>query len=159
MNINITLVAQVLAFLILIWLVSRLLWKPMIEALEARRKRIADGLAAAEQGKQDLEKAKETAEEELAGSRARAGEIIAQAEKRATEIKEEAKVKAREEADNIRRSAESDVVRRTQEAREQLRQEVAQLALLGAAQVLGKEVDAAAHNKALKELEVKMQSE
>lgn len=159
MNINITLLAQVLAFLILIWLVSRLLWKPMIEALEARRKRIADGLAAAEQGKQDFQKAKEVAQEELAGSRARAGEIIAQAEKRATEIKEEAKVKAREEADNIRRSAESDVARRTQEAREQLRLEVVQLAVLGAAQVLGKEVDAAAHNKALKELEAKMQSE
>lgn len=159
MNINITLLAQVLAFLILIWLVSRLLWKPMIDALEARRKRIADGLAAAEQGKQDLQKSKETVQEELADSRARAGEIIAQAEKRATEIKEEAKVKAREEADNIRRSAESDVTRRTQEAREQLRLEVAQLAVLGAAQVLGKEVDATAHSEALKELEAKIQSE
>ena len=156
MNINITLVAQVLAFLILIWMVSRLLWKPMIEALEARRKRIAEGLAAAEQGKQDLEQAKVTAEQELADSRSRAGEIIAQAEKRATEIKEEAKVKAREEADNIRRSAESDIERRTQEAREQLRGEVAQLAVLGAQQVLGKEVDGGAHRAALKELETKM---
>ena len=140
-------------------MVSRLLWKPMIDALETRRKRIAEGLAAAEQGKQDLQKAKETAEDELTQSRTRAGEIIAQAEKRATEIKEEAKVKAREEADNIRRSAESDVVRRTQEAREQLRQEVAQLALMGAAQVLGREVDATAHSEALKALETKMQSE
>ena len=159
MNINITLLAQVLAFLILIWLVSRLLWKPMIEALEARRKRIAEGLAAAEQGKQDLEKAKEAAEEELSRSRTRAGEIIAQAEKRATEIKEEAKLKAREEADNIRRSAESDISRRTQEAREQLRHEVSHLAVLGAAQVLGREVDAQAHGEALRELETKMQSD
>ena len=159
MNINITLLAQVLAFLILIWMISRLLWKPMIDALEARRKRIAEGLAAAEQGKQDLEKAKESADAELANSRARAGEIIAQAERRATEIKEEAKLKAREEADNIRRSAESDIARRSQEAREQLRHEVAQLAVLGAAQVLGKEVDAQAHSAALKELETKMRSE
>lgn len=159
MNINITLLAQVLAFLILVWLVSRLLWKPMIEALEARRKRIAEGLAAAEQGKQDLEKAKQTAEQELTQGRERASEIITQAEKRATEIKEEAKVKAREEADNIRRSAESDVARHVQEAREQLRLEVAQLAVLGASQVLGKEVDASAHSVALKELEAKIQSE
>jgi len=158
-NINITLLAQVLAFLILIWMVSRLLWKPMLAALEARRKRIAEGLAAAEQGKQDLEKAKEAADQSLAESRIRASEIIAQAEKRASEIKEEAKMKAREEADNIRRSAESDVSRRVQEAREHLRREVADLVLLGASQIVGKEVTKQTHSEALKAIEAKMHSD
>lgn len=158
MNINITLFAQVAAFLILIWLVNRFLWQPLITALEARRQRIADGLAAAEQGRQDFEKAKADAQHELEQSRVRAGEIIAQAEKRAAEIKEEAKSKAREEADNIRRTAQHDVEQCFQETREQLRHEIATLAVLGASKILAKEVDQAVHSNTLKELDNKMQA-
>ena len=152
MDINVTLFAQVVAFLILIWLVSRFLWQPLIAALEARRQRIADGLAAAEQGKQDFEKAQADAQQEIEQSRVRAGEIITQAEKRATEIKEEAKSQAREEADNIRRAAQQDAEQRFHEARLQLYQETATLAVLGASKVLEKEVNQAVHDHMLKEL-------
>ena len=159
MDINVTLFAQIVAFLILIWLVSRLLWQPLIAALEARRQRIADGLAAAEQGKQDFEKAQADAQRELEQSRARAGEIIVQAEKRATEIKEEAKFQAREEADNIRRAAQQDAEQRFQEARLRLCQETARLAVLGASKILEKEVNQAVHDQMLKELSERIQAQ
>ena len=153
MNITATLLAQVIAFVLLIWLVNRYLWGPLTAALEQRRKQIADGLASAEQGRRDLEDAKTRAGEIEEQARGKAARIIAHAEKRAREIEEEAKARAREESERIKHSAQSEIDQQLTHARESLRRRVSEIAIAGAARILKKEVDAAAHAAALKELE------
>ena len=153
MNITATLIAQIVAFLLLIWLVNRLLWEPLTEALEKRRQKIADGLAAADQGQQDLSEATTRVSELEQEARGSAADIIARAEKRGVEIVAEAKTTAQEEAVRIRQAAEAEVQQQTAQAKESLRRQVSELAVMGAARVLDKEVDLATHRDALKDLE------
>ena len=153
MNITATLLAQIVAFVLLIWLVNRYLWGPLTSALEQRRTQISDGLAAAEQGRKDLESAKVRADDIEGQARTKAAEIITHAEKRAKEIEEEAKTKAREEGDRIKQSAQGEIEQQITQARESLRQRVSEIAVAGAERILQKEVDASVHAAALKELE------
>jgi F-type H+-transporting ATPase subunit b len=145
MNINLTLLAQAVSFAILIWFTVRFVWPPLLTAIETRQKTIADGLAAAERGKHDLELASKRAAQELHGAKEKASEIIAQAEKRATEIIEEAKGNAKIEGDRIITGAKAEIEQEVNRAKEGLRQQVSELAIAGAEKILRREIDAKAH--------------
>lgn len=152
MNITATLIGQMIVFMVLVWFIKGVMWEPMLAAMQTRQKRIADGLAAAEQGKQDEELAKQKAVDELKKAKAEAAEIITRAQKRASEIVEEAKGTATEEAGRVTTAAKAELEQEVTRAREGLRSQVAALAVSGAEKILGKEIDAKAHAKALDEL-------
>jgi F-type H+-transporting ATPase subunit b len=152
MNINLTLFAQALSFAILIWFTMKFVWPPLLAAIEARQKTIADGLAAAERGKQDLELAAKRASEVLHQAKEKAAEIIAAGDKRASEIVEEAKSHAKTEADRILAGAKAEIDQEVFRAKEHLRTQVSAVALAGAGKILGREIDAKAHNDLLDKL-------
>lgn len=145
MNINLTLLAQAVSFAILIWFTVKLIWPPLLRAVETRQKTIADGLAAAQRGKLELEQASQKAGQELTAAKEKASDIIAQAEKRATEIIEEAKGAAKAEGDRIIAGARAEIDQEVNRAKESLRQQVSSLAVAGAEKILRKEIDAKAH--------------
>ncbi len=152
MNINATLFGQAITFAILIWFTMKFVWPPLMAAMAERAKTIADGLAAAERGKHDLELAEKRAAEILRQGKAKASEIIAVSEKRASEIVEEAKTQARAEGDRILVAAKADIEQEVFRAKEQLRIQVSTIALAGAGKILGREIDAKAHNDLLDKL-------
>jgi len=151
-NITATLLAQIVAFALLIWFVNKVLWGPVSKMMADRQKRIADGLAAADKGKHELVRAEERAKELLRDAKSQAAEIIAQADKRSNEIVEEAKHTARTESDRIKAAAEAELEQEVNRAKEQLRGQVAGVAVAGAQRILGKEIDAKAHGDLLKDL-------
>lgn len=149
MDINLTMLAQAISFAILIWFTAKFVWPPLLNAVEARQKEIADGLAAGERGKQELELSAKRAAQELHGAKEKAGSIIAQAEKRAAEIIEEAKANAKAEGDRIIAGAKAEIDQEVNRAKEGLRQQVSQLAVAGAEKILRREIDAKAHSDML----------
>lgn len=149
MNINATLFAQVIVFLAFIFITVKYVWPMMQEKIDARQKQIADGLAAGEQGKKSLEVSSKQAEQAIQEARARAAEIVAQAEKRGSQVVEEAKTAAKAEGDREKAAAKADIQQEAQRAREQLREQVAALAVAGAEKILRREVDAKAHAELL----------
>jgi len=149
MNINFTLFAQAIVFTAFIWFTIKFVWPPLLRAIETRQKQIADGLAAAEQGKKSLEVSAKQAEQAIQEARARAAEIVAQAEKRGSQVVEEAKTAAKAEGDREKAAAKADIQQEAQRAREQLREQVAALAVAGAEKILRREVDAKAHAELL----------
>jgi len=152
MNINLTIIGQAISFAIFVWFCMRFVWPPVINALEARKKRIADGLADAEAAAADREKATQEASQTMTEAREEAARVLAQAERRACEIVEEAKVEAEATAERTAARAQAEIEQQEQQARERLRGEVAALAVAGAEAVLRREVDAQAHAKALDEV-------
>ena len=152
MNITLTLIAQMVAFITLIYFVNKVLWKPLSGMLEDRQKRIADGLAAAEKGKHEQELAEKNAMQKISDAKKQASEIVSQAQKRSNEIVEEAKNAAREEADRIITAANAEIEQEINRAKETLRKEVSAIALAGANKVLKKEIDAKAHAALLNDL-------
>ncbi len=152
MNITVTLFAQMIAFGLLIWFVNKVMWKPLSGIMEARQKRIADGLAAAEKGKHEQELAEKRATELLKEAKDQAQEIVAQGQKRASEIVEEAKDAARAEGDRIVAAANAELEREVNQAKEALRAQVAAIAVAGAEKVLKREIDAKAHEDLLNDL-------
>lgn len=145
MNINLTLLAQAITFALFIWFTAKFVWPPLANAIDARQKQIAEGLAAAERGKQDLQQAGVRAEAMLKEARDKAQEILAQAERRASQIVEEAKVAAGEEGSRLVAAAKAEIDQEVSRARESLRQQVASLAVAGAEQILRREVDQKTH--------------
>ena len=145
MSFNLTLIAQAVAFALFIWFTIKFVWPPMLRAIEARQKQVADGLAAAEQVKKSLEVSSKQADQAILEARARAAEIIAQAEKRGGQVVEEAKTVAKAEGDREKAAAKADIQQQAARAREQLREQVAALAVAGAEKILRREVDAKAH--------------
>lgn len=156
MNINFTLISQAMAFAIFIWFTVRFVWPPLMRAIENRQKTIAEGLAAGERGKRELELASQRSGDVVREARQRASDIIAQAEKRAAEIVDEAKVAAREEGGRILVGAKAEVEQEVFRAKEVLRQQVADLALAGAAKILRREVDEKAHAELLASLKAEL---
>ncbi len=152
MNVTATLIGQLIVFSILIWFVKAVLWEPIINTLEDRKKRIADGLAASEKGLKDQEVAKELAKQEIKKAKEDAAEIIAQAKARDGQMLEEAKNKAVEEAERVMAGAQAEIDQEVNRAKDSLRTQVSELAVVGASKILGKEIDANAHKTALKEL-------
>ena len=149
MSFNLTVIAQAVAFALFIWFTVKFVWPPMLRAIEARQKQVADGLAAAEQGKKALESSSKQAEQAIQAARVRAAEIIGQAEKRDAQMVEAAKAAAKEEGDREKAGAKADIEQQAQRAREQLRDQVAALAVAGAEKILRREVDAKAHAELL----------
>lgn len=153
MNINFTLISQALAFSTFIWFTVKFVWPPLLRAIEERQKTIADGLAAGERGRHELELASQRSSEILKEAKQQASEIILQAEKRATEIVEEAKNTAKEEGDRIIAGAKAEIDHEIFSAKETLRQHAANLAIAGATKILRKEVDANVHAELLASIE------
>jgi F-type H+-transporting ATPase subunit b len=149
MNFNLTLIAQMLAFLAFIGFTAKFVWPPLMRAIEARRKTIADGLAAADAGRRALEDSNKQADASIAQARSRAAEVIAQAEKRAAQMVEEAKNAAKEEGNREKAAAKAEIAQEVTRAREQLRDRVASLAVAGAEKILRREVDSKAHAELL----------
>lgn len=152
MNINLTLFAQAAVFLAFIGFTIKFVWPPLLRAIETRQKTIADGLAAAEQGRKSLETSAKQAAEEIEAARKRAGEIIGQAEKRATQMIEVAKAAAKEEGGREKAAAKAEIEQDVSRARESLREQVAALAVAGAEKILQREVNAQAHAELLTQL-------
>jgi F-type H+-transporting ATPase subunit b len=152
MNINFTLFAQAIAFAVLILFTVKFIWPPLLKAIETRQKEIADGLAAAQEGKSALEVAAKKSEVTLNEAKQKASEIIGQAEKRASQIIEEAKATAKTEGERIVAGAKSEIDQEVNRAKEGLREQVASLAVAGAEKILRKEINAKAHGEMLSQL-------
>ncbi len=149
MNINLTLFAQAATFALFIWFTVKFVWPPLLRAIEARQKTVADGLAAAEQGKRSLETSTRQADEAIKTARERSTDIVGQAEKRAAQMIEEAKNAAKDEGAREKAAARAEIEQEVQRARELLREQVAALAVAGAEKILRREIDARAHAELL----------
>ena len=145
MSFNLTLIAQAVAFALFIWFTVKFVWPPLLRAIEARQKSIADGLAAGEQGRKSLEVSSKQAEQAIQDARSRSAEILSQAEKRAAQVLEEAKANAKAEGEREKTAAKAEIQQEVSRAREELRDQVAALAVAGAEKILRREVDAKAH--------------
>ena len=152
MNINLTLIGQMIAFICFVVFCMKYVWPPIIAAMAEREQKIADGLAAADRASHDLELAKEKAVERLKEAKEEASGIIDSANKRAGQLVEEAKDAAVVEADRVKASAQAEIEQEANRAREQLRGQVAALSLAGAEKVLGSAIDQEAHNELVEKL-------
>ena len=152
MNINFTLIGQTITFIVFVAICMKYIWPPLMRVLDERKKNIADGLAAAERGKHELELAEKKALDVLKQAKQDAQEVVAMAEKRASEIADQAKEQARTEAERIVAGARADIDQEVNRAKEQLRAAVAQLAVAGAEKILEQEVDEKAHARLLDSL-------
>lgn len=152
MNINFTLISQAIAFAIFIWFTVRFVWPPLMRAVEERQQRIADGLAAAERGKQELEQAHQKAVEEVRKARESGADFRTNAEKQAAQLIDEARQEAARIIAQARTAAEAEAATAAQRVKEQLRERVADLAVAGAERILRKEIDAKRHAELLANL-------
>jgi F-type H+-transporting ATPase subunit b len=141
--------AQIVVFFVLAWFTMKFVWPPIVKALDERAKKIAEGLAAGERGKQELELATRRSTDALREGKEKSAEILGQAEKRAAQIIEEAKAQARIEAERVIVSAKAEIEQESLRAKEGLRDQVAALAVAGAEKILRREIDAKAHAQLL----------
>jgi len=155
-NVTATLFGQMITFAVLVWFIHRFLWGPLTRMLAERNKRIADGLAAAERGKRELEMAGKRSAETLRDTKQQAADIIAQAEKRALQVIEEAKHAAKAEGDRVTAGAKAEIAQEVSRAKEALRSQVSALAVVGAEKILRREVDAKAHADLLKTIQTEL---
>jgi F-type H+-transporting ATPase subunit b len=151
-NINLTLIVQMLVFIALIWATMKFVWPKIIDAMEERSRKIAAGLAAAEKGKADLVQADQRAEAIVKEARTKAAQILDQAGKRSNEMVEEAKGTAIAEAERLVAQAHEDALLESTRARESLRREVGRLAVEGASRLLEREIDPKTHAELLDKL-------
>lgn len=156
MNINLTLIGQTITFIVFVWFSKKYVWAPIMVALDERRTKIADGLAAADKGQAAEAEAVAAAEKTVTDAKSQAAEIIAKAEKRGQEIVSEAKDGAQVEADRIKSGATAEIDTEVSKAKEGLRAQVSELAIAGAQQILKREVDGKAHADLLKDLAAKL---
>jgi len=152
MNINATLILQSIAMMIFVWFCMKYIWPPLLKAMDERRARVAEGLAASDLAEKELEAAKQTAGEQISEARGKAGEILDQAQQRHTQILDQAKDDATTERQRQVTAAEADIALAANQAREELRASVASLAVLGASKILEKEVDSETHKELLDKL-------
>jgi F-type H+-transporting ATPase subunit b len=145
MNINITLVSQMIAFAVFVYFCMRYVWPPIVKALDERTSKIAEGLAAAERGQQEQELGQQRALELMKEAKTNASDIVGQAQRRYNDILDEAKRDAQAEAERIKTAAHAEIEQETNRAREELRERMATLAVAAAEKILQKEIDANAH--------------
>jgi F-type H+-transporting ATPase subunit b len=151
-NINATLLGELVAFVFFVWFTMKYVWPPLNGAIEDRQKKISDGLEAAEHAEKDLELAREKATLQLKEAKAQASEIIEQAKKRENQMIDEAADKARAEAEKIISQGQADIEAEKNRAKEELRKQVAILAVAGAEKILERSIDASAHADILDKL-------
>jgi F-type H+-transporting ATPase subunit b len=150
MSINLTLIGQMITFTLLVWFTMKYVWPPLFDALEERKKKIADGLAAADQGNQQLDRAEKKSKDILKDAKSQSAEIINMAQKRASEIVDESRVEAKVEGERLLTSAKSQIEQELQQTREKLGKEVSDLAIKAAEQILQEEIDKTKHQAILK---------
>ncbi len=153
MSINATLIGQMITFALLVWFTMKYVWPPLMQALEERKKKIAEGLAAAEKGQHEMDLAEKRATGLLREAKNQAADIVTLAQKRAGELVEDSKQSAKQEGERIVTAARSEIEREIQKAREGLRQEVAHLAVGAAEKILKSEVDRAKHQEIIAQLD------
>jgi F-type H+-transporting ATPase subunit b len=156
MNFNATLIGQSITFIFFVWFCMKYVWPPIMNALEMRKKQIADGLAAADRGKHELELAAKKAGDNMRDAKVQAAEVIAQAEKRAAQIIDEAKTAAKDEGERQLAAAKAEIDQEANRARESLREQVAALAVAGAEKILRREVNAQTHADLLGQLKAEL---
>jgi F-type H+-transporting ATPase subunit b len=156
MNINLTLIGQLITFIVFVWFCKQYVWTPIINALAERRTTIADGLAAADKGQAAQAEGEIQAGKLVEAAKGQASEILGKAEKRGSEIVSEAKVEAGAEGDRIILSARAEIDTEVSKAKEGLRTQVSELAVAGAQQILKREVDAKAHAEMLDDLAARL---
>ena len=156
MNLTFTMIAEAAVFIAFIVFSVKFVWPPLVRAIEARQKTIADGLAEAERGRSSLADAQKQTEKLLAEARARAQEIVAVAEKTAHQRVEDSKTQAKTEGERLVAAANAQIQQEVQSAKQQLREQVAQLAVDGAEKILRREVDAKAHADMLNQLKAQL---
>lgn len=156
MNINMSLVGQMITFAVLVWFTMKFVFPPLTKMLDERAKRIADGLAAADRGKESMAAAEKRVELELSNARNEGQKRIGDAEKRAQLVADEIKQNAMAEAARIIAQAKEEATQQANKAREELRGQVAGLAVKGAEQILKREINASAHADLLKQLETEL---
>lgn len=152
MNINATLIGQAIAFLLFIGFCMKYVWPPIMQALDERKKKIADGLAAAERGRHEQELAEKRAQQVIHEAKEQANEIVAQATKRGNQIVDESKDNARVEGERILTAAKAEIEQEVNRARDELKLQVGSIALAGAGKIVGREIDEKAHTDLLDEL-------
>ena len=156
MNINATLFVQIAVFLALWWFTAKYVWPPIVKALDERSKKIADGLAAADKAKSELAAAEKRVEAEIKQARASAAEVRASGEKQAAHLVEEARAEAARIVTEAPKAAEGEAALAAQRAKDQLREQVALLAVSGAERILRREIDASAHAQLLTGLKAEL---
>ncbi|HUL67711.1 MAG TPA: F0F1 ATP synthase subunit B [Burkholderiaceae bacterium] len=156
MNINLTLLAQALVFGLLIWFTAKFIWPPILRAMDARRKKIAEGLADAERSAKSIDEARQQVAKMQTEARTQAQNVVAEGERRGQAVIEAAKVQAKAEADRIVAAAHAEAEQAMQKAKGALRDQVAVLAVAGAEQILKREVNAQVHAQLLNELKASL---
>ena len=146
MNINATLLGELIAFIFFVWFCMKFVWPPIIGAIEERQQKIADGLAASERGEKDLELAQAKATDQLKEAKAQAADIIEQAKKRGSAIVDEETQRGQSEREKIIAQGFSEIEAERNRTKEELRKQVAALAVAGAEKILEREIDAAAQS-------------
>lgn len=152
MDINATLIGQTIAMIVFVWFCMKFIWPPLLAAIEERQEKIAEGLAAAEQGAERLDEAKAEAEEIVQDARRQATQILDQANARANEIVAEGKASGVKERERQLSAAKTEIEQEANRAREELRGQVSAIAIAGAEQILKREIDATSHDDILGEL-------
>ena len=152
MNLNATIIGQTIAFAVFVWFCLKYVWPPVTAALADRQKKIADGLEAADRAQRDLSLAQNKAADDLREAKIKSAEIIDMANKRANQIVDEAKEKAREEGQRLITGAKAEIEMEVQRAKEELRAQVAAIAIAGAEKILENTVDQAANEELVKTL-------
>lgn len=152
MDINITLIGQMITFSLFVWFTMKFVWPPINDAMQERQRKIADGLAAAERGEQSLKEAEHKMEMMLKEARTKASDIVDQANKRASTIVDESKEIARVEGKRILEAAQAEIAQEQNKARDALRNEVITLAMTAAQKVLERSVDEKMHREMLNKL-------
>ena len=152
MNINLTLFGQTIAFAIFVWFCMKFVWPPLTQAMQERQKKIAEGLDAAGRAQQDLKLAQEKVSNTLRETKEQAAQILEQANKHANAIVEDAKQQARAEGERLVAGARAEIEQEVNRAKDQLRAQVAALAVLGAEKILESQVDAKVHNDLVEKL-------
>ena len=152
MNINLTLIVQMFVFALLVWITMRWGWPALMGMIEERQRKIAQGLAAADRGEQELQQARDGAEAILREARERGGKIIEQAQHRANDILEQARTAATQEGQRLVASAQQQIGLEASRARESLRREVGEIAVAAASKLLEREIDARAHQELISKL-------
>jgi len=151
-SLNATLIAQLIVFLILVWFTMKYIWPPIVNAMEERAKRIADGLSAADRARKELADADARVAEEIKAARAEAATIIERASQQAAQIVDKARSDALMEASKLKATAQADIDNMAHRARAELRGQVAQLAVAGAEKILKREIDGDAHKALIDQL-------
>lgn len=152
MDINITLIGQLITFALLVWFTMRYVWPPIIKAMQERQKRIADGLAAGERGERDLELARQKSVEILHEAKQQASQLMDNANKRAAVLVDEGKETARQEAERIIKTAKDEITQLVNQAKRDLQNQASDLAIAMAEKIVQRDIDANTHRKLIDQM-------